>query len=86
MIHLLHGCGGVAMRGTDEASGALFSYVDLEERVPAGHPLRKIRKIVNHALASLDADFDALYTDFGRRCAESQGGYSCLDQSLTPET
>jgi len=54
------------MRGTDEASGALFSYVDLEERVPASHPLRKIRKIVNHALAGLDADFAALYTDFGR--------------------
>ena len=54
------------MRGTDEASGSLFSYVDLEERVPAGHPLRKIRQIVNDALASLDAEFDALYTDFGR--------------------
>ncbi|MEQ5872785.1 IS5 family transposase [Sagittula sp. NFXS13] len=44
------------MRGTDEASGSLFSYVDLEERVPAGHPLREIRQIVN----------DVLYTDFGR--------------------
>ena len=54
------------MRGTDEVSGALFSYVDLEERVPAGHPLRKIRQIVNDALASLDAEFDGLYTDFGR--------------------
>ena len=54
------------MRGTDEASGSLFSYVDLEERVPAGHPLRKIRRIVNDALASLDAEFDELYTDFGR--------------------
>ena len=54
------------MRGTDEASGSLFSYVDLEERVPAGHPLRKIRQIVNDALARLDAEFDALYTDFGR--------------------
>ncbi|MBS1302525.1 IS5 family transposase [Loktanella sp. SALINAS62] len=54
------------MRGTDEASGSLFSYVDLGERVPAGHPLRKIRQIVNDALASLDAEFNALYTDFGR--------------------
>ncbi len=54
------------MRGTDEASGSLFSYVDLDERVPAGHPLRKIRQIVNDALASLDAEFGALYTDFGR--------------------
>jgi transposase len=56
----------VAMRGTDEASGALFSYVDLEERVPARHPLRLIRRIVDDALASLDADLGALYADFGR--------------------
>src|SRR6056297_1306873 len=54
------------MRGTDEAAGSLFSYVDLEERVPARHPLRLIRRIVNDALTSLDAEFDALYTDFGR--------------------
>ena len=54
------------MRGTDEASGSLFSYVDLEERIPARHPLRKIRQVVNDALASLDAEFEALYTDFGR--------------------
>ena len=54
------------MRGTDETSGSLFSYVDLEARIPARHPLRKIRQVVNDALASLDAEFDALYTDFGR--------------------
>lgn len=54
------------MRGTDKTSGSLFSYVDLEERIPAVHPLRKVRQIVNDALTSLDADFDALYTDFGR--------------------
>ena len=54
------------MRGTDETSGALFSYVDLEERIPPRHPLRKIRQVVNDALSSLDAEFEALYTDFGR--------------------
>ena len=54
------------MRGTDETSGSLFSYVDLEERIPARHPLRKIRQVVNDALSSLDAEFEALYTDFGR--------------------
>jgi hypothetical protein len=46
------------MRGTDDASGTLFSYVDLEKRVPSKHPLRLIRRIVNDALASLDAEFD----------------------------
>ena len=66
MIHPFQVTKGVMMRGTDEASGSLFSYVDLDERVPAGHPLRKIRQIVNDALASLDAEFDALYTKEGR--------------------
>jgi transposase len=54
------------MRGTDEASGSLFSYVDLEARIPARHPLHTIRQVVNEALSSLDAAFEALYTDFGR--------------------
>ncbi len=54
------------MRGTDETSGSLLSYVDLEDRVPALHPLRKIRQVVNDALVSLDGDFAAIYADFGR--------------------
>ena len=54
------------MRGTDETTGALFSYVDLEERIPARHPLRKVREIVNDALASMDAEFDRLYAREGR--------------------
>ena len=54
------------MRGSDEASGSLFSYVDLEERIPARHPLRRIRQVVNDALASLDAEFDRLYSAEGR--------------------
>ena len=41
------------MRGTDERSGSLFSYVDIEARVPAGHPLRRIRDLVNHALGGI---------------------------------
>ena len=54
------------MRGTDQKSGSLFSYVDLEDRIPSSHPLRKIRQIVNDALASLDGDFDRLYSAEGR--------------------
>lgn len=54
------------MRGMDETSGSLFSYVDLEDRIPARHPLRKIRQVVNDALVSLDGEFAALYADFGR--------------------
>jgi transposase len=49
------------MRGADIGSGALFSYVNLEDRVRANHPLRPIREIANAALADLDAAFAALY-------------------------
>ena len=66
MIHHCTATAGVRMRGTDETSGSLFSYVDLEARIPARHPLRKIRQVVNEALANLDGEFEALYTDFGR--------------------
>ena len=54
------------MRGSDAVTGSLFSYVDLEDRVPAHHPLRIIREVVNEVLAALDADFAAMYCDFGR--------------------
>jgi transposase len=54
------------MRGSDERAGALFSYVDLEARVPAGHPLRAIRAIVNEALGELSATFARLYAVVGR--------------------
>ena len=54
------------MRGSDARSGELFSYVDLEERVPTKHPLRVIRRIVNDVLALLDVEFAALYAAGGR--------------------
>jgi transposase len=54
------------MRGSDERSGSLFSYVDLERRVPKDHPLRPIRAIVNEALSELSGDFAALYAPLGR--------------------
>ncbi len=54
------------MRGSDQRSGALFSYVDLEARVRRDHPLRPIRAIVNAALDRLGPDFAALYSGLGR--------------------
>ena len=54
------------MRGSDERSGALFSYVDLEGRVPADHPLRAIGTIVNEALGELSPTFARLYAPLGR--------------------
>jgi transposase len=55
------------MRGSDARSGSLFSYVDLEARVPGTHPLRVIKGIVDDVLASLDGEFAQLYEDTGRQ-------------------
>ena len=54
------------MRGQDESSGNLFSYIDLEDRVPAKHPLRMIRGIVNEVLETLSGEFEAMYSYTGR--------------------
>ena len=49
------------MRGSDQRSGSLFSYVDLEDRVRGDHPLRTIREIANAALGALSGEFEAIY-------------------------
>ena len=54
------------MRGNDAIAGSLFSYVDVEKRVRADHPLRVIRGIVNATLSAMSAEFDALYSPYGR--------------------
>lgn len=54
------------MRGADRRTGELFSHVDLESRIPTGHPSRKIREVVNATLPSMSADFSELYSHLGR--------------------
>ncbi len=54
------------MRGEDLQSDSLFSYVNLEDRVPKNHPLRVIRGIVNDVLDGLSSDFEAAYSHTGR--------------------
>lgn len=54
------------MRGRDDRSEGMFSYVRLEERVPADHPLRSIRALADEALASLSERFTQLYSHTGR--------------------
>jgi transposase len=44
----------------------MFSYLSPEDRVPAKHPLRPIRVMVDEALRALSPTFDQLYADFGR--------------------
>src|SRR3954452_12889221 len=54
------------MRGSDVRAGDLFSYVDLEKRVPAKHPLRLVRVVVNEVLSRFDGDFAKAYAIGGR--------------------
>src|SRR4051812_22461177 len=54
------------MRGADEQTGALFSYLSPEAMVPKDHSLRAIRPLVNAALARLSPDFARLYAPTGR--------------------
>jgi len=54
------------MRGEDEFQDELFTYGGLSERVPSGHPLRRIRVLADDALRSLCGEFDALYARIGR--------------------
>ncbi len=54
------------MRGSDEQTAGLFSYVSCEARVPRDHPLRAMRMIVDEALEVLSAEFEGLYAQLGR--------------------
>lgn len=54
------------MRGEDVRTESLFSYVSWEARVPASHPLRPIRAMVDEALEVLSADFEGMYAKAGR--------------------
>jgi transposase len=54
------------MRGRDDRGDDLFSYVRLEERVLADHPLRAVRSLTDEALAALDDRLKALYSQTGR--------------------
>src|ERR1700733_13316632 len=54
------------MRGQDTQQSAMFSYLAPEERVPADHPLRPIRQMVDVTLKALSPCFDEMYSAFGR--------------------
>ena len=55
------------MRGDDQQlQTGMFSYVSLEDRIPADHPLRGVRKLVDAVLAEMSKNFEGLYSQVGR--------------------
>ena len=54
------------MRGHDEQTGHMFSYLSPEQRVPSDHPLRAIRQMTDRVLAKLSRKFTAMYSKIGR--------------------
>jgi len=54
------------MRKQETTQQEMFSYRTLEERVPAQHPLRKLKALVDEILSSMDATFEKLYSHRGR--------------------
>ena len=54
------------MRGPDERQAILFSYRSIEDRIPADHPLRTLRRLVDPVLAALSPRFQRLYSAIGR--------------------
>jgi len=54
------------MRGPESSQGQLFSYVSLEQRIPADHPLRTMKALVEPVLAELSPRFAGRYADDGR--------------------
>jgi transposase len=54
------------MRGDDNLQEGIFSYISPEKRVPADHPLRPIRKLVDDILKEMSPQFAKLYSSVGR--------------------
>jgi transposase len=54
------------MRGSDQKQDAMFSYVSPEQRVPAEHPLRPLRAMMDDILKQMSPRFAKLYADTGR--------------------
>ena len=54
------------MRGDEGIQDGIFGYVSLEQRVPADHPLRAVRRLTDAVLGTLSPEFDALYAASGR--------------------
>jgi transposase len=66
MICIKDSTGGYLMRGPDIQQAAMFSYLTLERRIPADHPLRAIRRLADRALEGIRGELGKLYSPTGR--------------------
>jgi transposase len=55
------------MRGSTDPQLAMLTTVSTEDLIPADHPIRRIRVVVDSVLAELDPVFDEMYATGGRR-------------------
>src|SRR2546426_9817582 len=55
------------MRGSPDQQLAMLPSLSAEELIPADHPIRKIRTVVDTVLVDLDDTFEAMYASGGRR-------------------
>jgi transposase len=56
----------MSMRGASERQMAMLTTLSPEDLIPAQHPIRRIRTVVDEVLASLDDEFEAMYSAIGR--------------------
>jgi transposase len=66
------------MRSPDIQQVALYSYISPEQRVPADHPLRPIREMVNAVLRTLSPQFNKIYSIYGRPSIAPERFLRCL--------
>jgi len=76
------------MRGQQDRSGPLFSYVSTEERIPEAHHLRQVRRLADQALNRLNLTFCRLYPKGGRvlRSRRSNCCWPCFCKPSTAST
>ncbi len=54
------------MRGDEQYQEEMFSYGSLSQRVPLGHPLRRVRAMSDEAMRCLETRFEGMYSRMGR--------------------